>query len=311
MGTNNQAIKITDFRKIVNGSAKTIEEATTRISNLVVPSAQQIIFENTKRKIDEERKAFEKLSDEEANAKIGTDMPFSEMVKCLRDSLNATYPGTCAVIVAAKPNGNDHTMVFENYGDLDVVWSALSMLMERSKDARDFVNGAMIGFCRHCKPEEAEQCVTALQDFIKDLRAQSDPHVLMSRMQHEIKRLRKEGRFDLMHIKEQELKELNDSLEMEKRRKEQEQREIQERLERQKRRKEANLKNLEKARAAKAEKKRRQEQLEKERNRQQPNFSKMAKKKMQKIKERQAAKKQKSGSEDNVVKSCSMFNNVG
>lgn len=291
MGTNNQAIRITDLRKIAQGeSAGT---ATTIIQPLAVKSAKQIIFENTKKKLQEEKESFMAMSDEDQCAEIRKNMPLGEMVKSWRDSLRMTYPGTMAVTIAAKPNGDDSIMIMEHYGDIKKLGAVLGTLMDSSKDAIDLVNQAIVGFSKHCSPEEAEQCITALQDIIKNFRQQQEPRVIIARLQQEIKRLTKSCRFDLVAIKKKELQE------------------FQERLASAERRKAANLKNLEKAREAKIEIKRRKQQLEKEHNRQQPNFSKMAKKKMQKIKERQAAKRQKSGAEENSVKSCSMFNNVG
>ena len=291
MGTNNQAIRIINLQKKADGNS--IAESTTIIQPLAVKSAEQMIFENTQKKLQEEKKAFLEMSDEDQCEEIRKNMPLGEMVKSWRDSLQMTYPGTMAVTIAAKPNGDDSIMIMEHYGDIKKLGSVLGTLMDSSKDAIDLVNQAIVGFSKHCRPEEAEQCITALQDIIKNFRQQQEPRVIIARIQQEIKRLTKSCRFDLVAIKKRELQEFQDNLASAERRKA------------------ANLKNLEKARAAKIEKKRRKEQIEKEHNRQQPNFAKMAKKKMQKIKERQAAKKQKTGADDNAVKSCSMFNNVG
>lgn len=280
-----------DLRGKKPGQMVDVEEFT--VQSLAVKSSQQMIKENLQKKLDEEKKEFLNMTIEEQNEEVRKNMPFADMAKAWKESMNETYPGTMGVFIGAKPNGDNSSMVFEYYGNIKNIGSVLGTLMDSCHDAVDLVNQAMAGFSKHCRPEEAEQCITALQDIIKNFRQQQSQEVIITRLKQEIKRLNKSCRFDLVKIKQQELKDYT------------------EKVERDKRTRENRIASLVKARETKAEKKRKREQLERERNRQQPNFAKQAKKKMQKIKERQAAKKQKTASEGAEIKSCSMFNNVG
>ena len=211
----NKKVKIVDFRQ---GEQKG-EFSDISFVTPVVKSAKQIIFENTRKKLQEEKEAFMAMSDEDQCAEIAKNMPLGEMVKSWRDSMQKTYPGTMAVQIAAKPNGDDSTMIFEYYGEIKKLGSVLGTLMDSSRDAIDLVNQAIVGFSKHCRPEEAEQCITALQDIIKNFRQQQEPRVIIARLQQEIKRLTKSCRFDLVAIKKRELQEFQDKLEKAERRK--------------------------------------------------------------------------------------------
>ena len=281
--------KLQDIDRIMRGAVRTS----------VVPTIEDMKrqAENERRKrLAEEKKEFLAKSTEEQNREIEKNMPFSEMLAGLKDSVHDIYPDSSVVMIGIKPLDDKSTnVVFEYAGKEEELWAALNECMCRSEVALKMVNRAIMLFCRTAKADLSEQTITALQDIIKDLRKHNTDETRVLLLKSEIKRLKKAGRLDVMAIREQELRELEQSIEKKKLRHKQQ------------------IEALVKARAAKAEKKRKRLQAEKDRNRQQPNFQKLAKKKMQKIAARQAERNQRksAGSGGDVVKSCSMFNNAG
>ena len=227
-----------------------------------------------------------------------TDMPLAEMIAGLREGMKELYPKASVLMMGITPleNGNMN-VIYEYAGKEEELWTAMSESMHHSEYAIRLVYKALSMYMSACDNDKAERGVTALQDLIALIRSKNSRETRIKLIDAEIKRLSRQGRFDMVRIKKQEKEELENEIMLEK-----------ERADKAEKRRLQRLEALKKAREAKTAKKRKREQLERERNRQQPNFAKMAKKKMQKIAARQAEKRQKSGSaNDNETRSCSQL----
>ena len=226
------------------------------------------------------------------------EMPLAEMIAGLREGMKELYPQASVLMVGITPLENGNTnVIYEYAGKEEELWTALSESMHHSDYAIRLVYKALSIYMSGCDNDKAEHGVTALQDLIALIRSKNSRQTRIKLIDAEIKRLSRQGRFDMVRIKKLEKEELENEIRLEK-----------ERAEKAEKRRLQRLEALKKAREAKAAKKRRREQLELERNRQQPNFAKMAKKKMQKIAARQADKRHKSGSaNDNETRSCSQL----
>lgn len=268
---------------------KMIEDIARRSNMTPVKSVVPMARDMNERKQEKPKEICEKDVKE---------MPLAEMIAGLREGMKELYPQASVLMVGITPLENGNTnVIYEYAGKEEELWTALSESMHHSEYAIRLVYKALSIYMSGCDNDKAEHGVTALQDLIALIRSKNSRETRIKLIDAEIKRLSRQGRFDMVRIKKQEKEELENEIRLEK-----------ERAEKAEKRRLQRLEALKKAREAKAAKKRRREQLERERNRQQPNFAKMAKKKMQKIAARQAEKRQKSGSaNDNETRSCSQL----
>jgi len=266
----------------------------------MVPSAQQLIAQNRSRERDEERERLLKLSDEDISREIGQNMPLSETIKAMRDSIKRSYPGATVLFLGSIPINSEYTQIcYEYTGNHQLLAPAMCEAMHHTKEAIEFINTTLMTYVKTCSPSQAEQVITCLVDLEKDFRARSCPETRIHLIDAEIKRLRKTTRHDLLKLREEERQELLDQIQRDKEAK-----------------KRAEIRYARQceclARGRETQRKRREIEREKERQRKnnhQPNFAKMAKQKQQQIAARKAEKKKKKASEGGTdnVHSCSQL----
>ena len=274
-----------------------------------IPTIEQMQKANLCKKAEERKKEIESMSREDCMTEMSSNMPMSENIMIAKKSLSKIHPDASFLILGILPKKDYSNITIEDVGDTDKISAALCECMQKDRKYLKLINVTLKYFCRTSTPNEAEECITGLQDIIEDLKKCNDPERQLTLKKAEIKRLRKVGRFDLIKIKEEEITQINAEIEAAKeaKRKEQEQREKEIAAEKRKAElKELRLANLAKGRATLAAK--REKAKQQKNNHPQPNFAKMAKAKRQQIAARKAEKKKKkSGASDDTVKSCSQL----